>query len=463
MVNENATLVTNIKGYLKQLGYDVIDSEYYNHINEWYNWYRNKVDSFRKYNIYNGYQFVEKERFTLGMPKQVSEDWASLLYNDNTSITVDDEQQTDLDIALFDNKFSQKFAKLMELTFALGTGATVVYKKDGDVKIDYINALMIFPIHVENDEIISCAFASVINDYYYVNIHIKEDDHYKIINKYIKKSGNCFVDVKGGQAEEETTSMVKMFQIYKPNITNNIDIFSPFGISCFGNAICENKDVDICYDSFKDEFDLGRKRLMLPTDTLTYKTVVNEEGETTEIPIFDREQTEFYALPLNDEEGNSGITEINPTLRVTEHIDALQTKLNLLSSACGLGPDRYSFKDGKVYTNETQVISTNSKLYKNIKNHEKLLTSSLSELVQAVLYAVTDHEYEGDISIDYDDSIVEDTAEIKRQALLELNAGLIDNIQYYIDVYKMTEEQAIEFDKKIKERSPVEEEPPEEE
>ena len=100
-------------------------------------------------------------------------------------------------------------------------------------------------------------------------------------------------------------------------------------------------------------------------------------------------------------------------------------------------------------------------MYKNIKNHEKLLTSSLSELVQAVLYAVT--EYEGDISIDYDDSIVEDTAEIKRQALLELNAGLIDNIQYYIDVYKMTEEQAIEFDKKIKERSPVEEEPPEEE
>ena len=228
MVNENATLVTNIKGYLKQLGYDVIDSEYYNHINEWYNWYRNKVDSFRKYNIYNGYQFVEKERFTLGMPKQVSEDWASLLYNDNTSITVDDEQQTDLDIALFDNKFSQKFAKLMELTFALGTGATVVYKKDGDVKIDYINALMIFPIHVENDEIISCAFASVVNDYYYVNIHIKEDDHYKIINKYIKKSGNSFVEVEGGQAEEETTETVKMFQIYKPNITNNIDIFSPF-------------------------------------------------------------------------------------------------------------------------------------------------------------------------------------------------------------------------------------------
>ena len=59
---------------------------------------------------------------------------------------------------------------------------------------------MIFPIHVENDEIISCAFASVVNDYYYVNIHIKEDDHYKIINKYIKKSGNSFVEVEGGSS-----------------------------------------------------------------------------------------------------------------------------------------------------------------------------------------------------------------------------------------------------------------------
>ena len=41
---------------------------------------------------------LEKERFTLGMPTQVSEDWASLLYNDNTSITVGEEQQTDLSI-----------------------------------------------------------------------------------------------------------------------------------------------------------------------------------------------------------------------------------------------------------------------------------------------------------------------------------------------------------------------------
>ena len=71
-----------------------------------------------------------------------------------------------------------------------------------------------------------------------------------------------------------------------------------------------------------------------------------------EVPILIEDKQSFMHCPINDDGSNNGITEINPTLRVTEHIDALQTKLNLLSSACGLGPDRYSFKDGKVYTNE---------------------------------------------------------------------------------------------------------------
>ena len=61
-------------------------------------------------------------------------------------------------------------------------------------------------------------------------------------------------------------------------------------------------------------------------------------------------------------------------------------------------------------------------------------------------------------------SIIEDSKETRTQAILELNNGLIDDVQYYIDVYKMTEKQAIEFRDKIKKRTPeepLEEEPPE--
>lgn len=81
-----------------------------------------------------------------------------------------------------------------------------------------------------------------------------------------------------------------------------------------------------------------------------------------------------------------------------------------------------------------------------------------------MLFIAKGTEYKDDVTIDFDDSIIEDSKETRTQAILELNNGLIDDVQYYIDVYKMTEEQAIEFRDKIKKRTPeepLEEEPPE--
>ena len=85
-------------------------------------------------------------------------------------------------------------------------------------------------------------------------------------------------------------------------------------------------------------------------------------------------------------------------------------------------------------------------------------------MVKALMFITKSTEYKEDITINFDDSIIEDSKETRTQAILELNNHLIDDIQYYIDVYKMTEEQAIEFRDKIKKRTPeepIEEEPPE--
>lgn len=59
--------------------------------------------------------------------------------------------------------------------------------------------------------------------------------------------------------EESYTSPVKMFQIYKPNIANNIDLFSPCGLSVYANAIDQSKTIDIIYDSFCNEFLTGKR------------------------------------------------------------------------------------------------------------------------------------------------------------------------------------------------------------
>ena len=56
---------------------------------------------------------------------------------------------------------------------------------------------------------------------------------------------------------------------------------------------------------------------------------------------------------------------------------------------------------------------------------------------------------DAEITVDFDDSIIEDTAEIKRQAMLELNVGLISMTEYYRQVYKLSSEQAEEYAKKM--------------
>jgi len=67
------------------------------------------------------------------------------------------------------------------------------------------------------------------------------------------------------------------------------------------------------------------------------------------------------------------------------------------------------------------------------------------EMVRALLYLKNNTEYKDDVTVDFDDSIIEDSTEIQRRALLELNSGVIDKVEYIMQVYKYTEDQAKEF------------------
>ncbi len=435
--------------FLKEQGYNVVSQEFYKYINSWLEWYIGNVKDFHKYEYYNGKEYVYLERYSLGMPKKLSESMADLLMNDNVFITTDEQEMTDT--ILLNNDFNQKMNELLEKIAALGTGALVEYKKNDEPMINYIIAPMIFPLRIENGNIIDCAFGSKIGeDSYYVNIHeLQKNGKYKIMNKYftISKDKKIVVEKARKGIKETDYSEEKLFQILKPNIVNNIDLFSPFGLSIYANAIPELKTVDIIYDSLRNEYETGKNRIFVKTSVTGMKP--GPDGKL--IPFFDKNQTEFYPIPEDDIQGKP-IEVTNVPLRITEHIDGLQTAMNLLGDAAGFGSDYFTFKDGKVYTNTTQALSTQSKLYRTIKKHEKVLLKAIQDMVKALYYLKTNKLYTGSTTVDFDDSIVEDKKEIKNQALVELNNKLIDNVQYYQDVYGMDEKQAIKFDKEIRKR-----------
>ena len=267
--------MNEIREWLVENKYNTATNETYSHILEWLEWYQNDVEKFHKYKVFNGVVTKEEERYKLGMAKKVCEDWANLLLNEKVAIKAGNYEKR-LQEVLDNNNFLVRANQLIEMAFALGTGAIVEYLDGEEVMIDYIRADMIYPLSWDNGDIIECAFGSIRvidgNEVIYLQIHRKgkmeggEDaELYYIENKYIDRKESKGLDPPEGVIPLVPTGYDKpLFQIITPNICNNIDLDSPLGVSVFANAIDQLKGCDLVYDSYMNEFVLGRKRILVP-------------------------------------------------------------------------------------------------------------------------------------------------------------------------------------------------------
>lgn len=428
-----------MKDYLKKQGYNVVSDSFYDTISLWQSWYTGKVNSFHRYTQYNGKKQILRERATLSMAKRICEDWANLLLNEKFEINVNDKKADKyLKKVLFDNNFFVLSNRLVELTFALGTGAFVEYLVNGEIVIDYIRADMIYPLSYDNGKITECAFASekMINGkkYIYLNMHILKDENYTIINKLFEKNGTKLVEAKlpSGIEQNIDTGFTKpFFQIITPNIINNVEFDNPMGISVFANSIDILKAIDLIYDSYQNEFRLGKKRIIVP---LGMAQMMNED--TGVMPVFDDNDTEFYAIKESDTINE--IKEINMNIRADEHEIALKRNINLLSENSGLGVGRYERMNNEIKT-ATEVISEKSSLYQNIKKNEIILEKAIVDLANIILYLGGFDEKE--VSVFFGDSIIEDTQSHFNRAMEEFKNGIITKDEYLNKVYNLNKEE----------------------
>lgn len=418
----------NIFDALQERDFTTIPSEFYGLIDTWAAWYRGNVKQFHTYRVHNGQKPVVCRRYTMNMAKKVSEDWANLLMNEKVVITLEGEKEQEFfDRVCRDNNFFVKANEMQEMKSALGTAAFVprisgaeissesgeAVRGSGSIKIDYVTADSIFPLSWENGIVRECAFAGskvVRKDkFLYLQIHrIGGKGTYIIENlAFRNKDGNLSeatleeAGLAGIPNTVDTGSAERQFVIDRLNIANNMDVSLPMGVPAFANAIDQLKGVDIAYDSYVNEFVLGKKRIMVkPEATKGF------DGEA----FFDENDLTFYILPEDSQNGDV-IKEIDMKLRTTEHNVGIQDALNALSSKCGFGENHYRFDRGSVAT-ATQIISENSTMFRTIKKHEIILEDVLKELCRIILRL--GNLVEGglnenvEISIDFDDSIIED-------------------------------------------------------
>ena len=464
--------------YLKQKNIKVIEEDIETKLDTWRNWYKGKVETFHNYKVYQGKNKINLDRKSLGMAARACQRWADLLLNEKVEINVADPYTEEkLHKLLQSVNFYVRGNNLIETAFALGGGFLIQYWDGEKTAQKYVMQDYFYPISYDSGRLTEAAFSSTKHidgkEYVYLETHLlNEQGQYVIDNTLLKneggKTGSTLVEVKPEFYEEhgiiskwETQSTSPLFQMVRPNVANKDSFNSPYGQSVFCGAIDILKVIDTIYDSYYKEFLLGKKRIFVK-DGVANLNFDKQTGETIE--VFDPNDEVFYRLP--GEENDPPLTESNPALRIADHNTGLQTQLDCFSQAVGFGSNGFKWDAGAVST-ATQIISENSEMFRTLKKHEALIRDAIINMAKGLLYIEATFggdkqlKLDADITVNFDDSIIEDTAEQKRQALLEFNAGLIDAIEYYMTVYKMTEEQALEWRQKMLDRAlPVEEEPP---
>jgi len=290
-------LYDNIASTLSKKGINLTVGTIYDFMAIWKQWYQGSVNNFHYYKERIGGIETECERLTMNMPKKVCEDFAKLLWTEKTRIDLSNKKSTEHLWKVLDSKensFTVNIPIFIEKLLAIGNGATVEYKDEtGKTVIDYIEGDLVIPYKYTNSYISGMITISRFikeietkKTYYtHITYHEFNGSIYTKLNELYKSDeattlGNelefnsMFPNIK-------TVEIIKTknphFQVWKPNLANNFDTGSPMGISVFANCIDRFKSIDVKYDSFYNEFILGKKRIIVDQSAMKGKIETDEK------------------------------------------------------------------------------------------------------------------------------------------------------------------------------------------
>lgn len=403
----------------------------------------------------------QRDLATLNMPKVVSQELASLIFNEraNISVTANDNFEAFVEDIFLRNGFSGNFQQYLEFMFAQGGMAIKPYVNGGQIDLSYSTAETFIPISWDNNKIREAVFPSYItkNKKYYTLLEwhtFNDDGLYTVKNELFvsQMSGTLGVKTNLSELYPDLTEEVvfgpevdiPLFVYFKPNTANNLDTTLPLGISLYANSYDTLRLIDTIYDSFIREYKLGRKRLIIPTDAIKAKP--DSSGNLHR--YFDAQDETYEAIDVGGLD-STFMQEVDSTLRIQEHVDGLNAALNSLSTQIGFSQGTFSFDAGGGLKTATEVVSENSKTFRTKKSHENLIEQRLTDLIEVIALLgdqagliVKPDEIE--VTVSFDDSIIQDkNAEADNQIKL-IGSGLQSKIDAMVIIYGISEEEAQE-------------------
>lgn len=388
---------------------------------------------------------------------RVCKEWGSLLFNEEVKVVCENQGATDWINSFFSaTNFMNAAQATVVRAFGLGTGAWALWIDLGKrkVRIRHYDARMVIPLSWDEDGISECAF--VTRAFYrgkaidQLQMHLKggmgfsaelspsspsassneftdelltneNEETYRIVTVCFDHEGNELAPV-GILPVYDTGCPFPTFGIVKPAVTNTRVDMSPYGQSVFADAVDAVQAVDLTFDALINEIDLSTMRVFL-SDVLFDR---EQDGNKNVTIPFGKQDCTVFRMVMSTEDT---IQEFAPALRTNGQIEAFRVALQMLGDLTGFGINYFDMDDSRGYVKTaTEVSSDNSALMRNIRRHENSLEGSIVSIARAVMHASRSFGEsipdEGETHVQFDDSIIQDTAAEKEQDMREVGVTM---------------------------------------
>lgn len=412
-------------------------------------------------NIYNhNAPWLNEEVKSLNVAKTICEKVAKAVTIEFKSKVEDEEI----------DKIYQRFIKNIrtntEYTLAKGGMFFKPFYSNGRIKISCIQGDKFIPVKFDSTgELLGAIFIDQIikgNDIY-TRLEYQELNDTTMTIKNIVYKGNKNSPSLGSkinlsqlpdwqELEEETTinNVNRLLGGYfKIPIANPVDNTSPIGVPIFANATDTLEEIDKQFSRTLWEYE--SKETAIDVDVTAFKK--DKDGND----IIPKGKERLYRkLDFGKEETWNVFS---PEIRDTSLFNGLNELLRYTESQCGLSFGVLS-KNTEVEKRVEEIKTSKQDYFVTVSDIQGALQTALEDLIYGIdvlmtLYKIK-HKTNPNISFDWDDSILVDSEKKQSQALVERNADLIDDIEYFIQTRDYSEEEATEYVNKMRQRTPKE-------
>jgi len=414
---------------------------------------KDMLDAIQKWsNIFNGNEpWIDKNTKSLHVAKTMCEKVAK-------AVTIEFKCKCD-DKTI--DEILQRFLKNIRKNTEYAIGKSCIFFKpsyeNGRIKITTIQADKFIPVKFDDTgELLAGIFIDQIvngNDIY-TRLEYVELRETTLIIKNIaykgKKNGvilSSKIDLhsvdKWKELDEESAidnvdRLIGGF--FTMNNTNNVDNNSPLGVAVFHNAIGTLEEVDKQFSRILWEYEGSE----LAVDIDETMLIPDEKGNFKAPKGKDRLFRKLGSI--NDDKQKYNI--FSPEIRDNPMFNGLNEYLRQIELECGLAVGTLC-KPELIEKTATEIKTGKQDYYVTVSDIQTSLQYAIEDLVYGIyvlckLYGISvNPNY--NLTFDWDDSILVDKEALQRQALVEKNAGIIDDVEYLIETRDYSEEEAIAF------------------